>query len=117
MILVPSRMYANSANKPTIHQINKDFNTVEEFLTYTNFYSIFDSEELKKWCQQRNCYILKMTYNIALTKRVTNGYLVDELKMSPNYWGFFQLTDEQFDAILKKGEVDESVIINQAGVR
>ncbi len=96
---------------------NKDFNTVEEFLTYTNFYSIFDSEELKKWCQQRNCCILKMTYNIALTKRVTNGYLVDELKMSPNYWGFFQLTDEQFDAILKKGEVDESVIINQAGVR
>lgn len=96
---------------------NKDFNTVEEFLTYTNFYSIFDSEELKKRCQQRNCYILKMTYNIALTKRVTNGYLVDELKMSPNYWGFFQLTDEQFDAILKKGEVDESVIINQAGVR
>ena len=58
---------------------NKDFNTVEEFLTYTNFYSIFDSEELKKWCQQRNCCILKMTYNIALTKRVTNGYLVDEL--------------------------------------
>ncbi|MBO4599041.1 MAG: N-acetyltransferase [Bacteroidaceae bacterium] len=93
---------------------NKDFNTVEEFLTYTNFYSIFDSEELKKWYQQRNCYILKMTYNIALTKRVTNGYLVDELKMSPKYWGFFQLKDEQFDTILKKGEVDESVIINQA---
>jgi hypothetical protein len=43
-----------------------------------------------------------MTYNIALTKRVTNGYLVDELRMAPNYWGFFQLTDEQFNAILKK---------------
>ena len=42
----------------------------------------------------------------------TNGYLVDELKMAPKYWGFFQLTDEQFDAILKKGEVDESIIIN-----
>jgi prophage protein len=53
-----------------------------------------------------------MTYNIALAKRVTNGYLVDELKMIPSYWGFFQLTDEQFNAILKKGEVDESIIIN-----
>lgn len=31
----------------------------------------------------------KMTYNIALTKRVTNGYLVDNLNMSPKYWGFF----------------------------
>ena len=32
--------------------------------------------------------------------------------MNPNYLGFFQLTDEQFDAILKKGEVDEGVIID-----
>lgn len=32
--------------------------------------------------------------------------------MSPKYWVFFQLTDEQFDAILKKGEVDEGVIID-----
>lgn len=47
---------------------NKDFATVEDFLAYTNFYSIFDSEELKQWYQQKNCYILKMTYNIALTK-------------------------------------------------
>ena len=91
---------------------NKDFATVDEFLAYTNFYSIFDSEELKQWYQQKNCYVLKMTYNIALTKRVTNGYLVDNLKMNPNYWGFFQLTDEQFDAILKKGEIDESVIVD-----
>ncbi len=91
---------------------NKDFANLEDFLAYTNYYSIFDTEDLKQWYQQRNCYILKMTYNIALTKRVTNGYLVDELRMAPNYWGFFQLTDEQFDAILKKGEIDESVIIN-----
>lgn len=91
---------------------DKDFANLEDFLAYTNYYSIFDPEELKQWYQQKNCCILKMTYNIALTKRVTNGYLVDELKMAPNYWGFFQLTDEQFDAILKKGEVDESVIIN-----
>ena len=91
---------------------NKDFANVEEFLSYTNFYSIFNHEELKQWYRQKNCYVLKMTYNIALTKRVTNGYMVDELKMAPQYWGFFQLTDEQFDAILKKGEVDESVIIN-----
>ena len=91
---------------------NKEFATVEDFLAYTNYYSIFNPDELKQWYRQKNCYVLKMTYNIALTKRVTNGYLVDELKMTPQYWGFFQLTDEQFDAILKKGEVDESVIIN-----
>lgn len=91
---------------------NKDFTKIEDFLEYTNYYSIFDSEELKQWYQQKNCYVIKMTYNIALTKRVTNGYLVDELKIMPKYWGFFQLTDDQFDSILKKGEIDESVIID-----
>lgn len=91
---------------------NKDFENVEDFLAYTNYYSIFNPEELRQWYLQKNCHVLKMTYNIALTKRVTNGFLVDELKMAPKYWGFFQLTDEQFNAILKKGEVDESVIIN-----
>ena len=91
---------------------NNDFANVEDFLAYTNYYSIFDPEELKKWYLQKKCYVLKMTYNIALTKRVTNGYLVDELGLAPSYWGYFQLTDSQFDAILKKGEVDESVIIN-----
>lgn len=91
---------------------NKDFANIEDFLAYTNYYSIFNPEELKQWYQQKNCYILKMTYNIALTKRVTNDYLVNKLKMSPKYWGFFQLSDEQFDTILKKGEVDESVIVN-----
>lgn len=90
----------------------RDFANVDAFLTYANYYSIFDPNELRQWYVKKNFTVLKMTYNIALTKRVTNGYLVDELKMSPNYWGFFQLTDEQFDAILKKGEVDESAIIN-----
>lgn len=48
---------------------NKDFATVEDFLAYTNFYSIFDSEELKQWYQQKNCYILKMTYNVSIQFR------------------------------------------------
>ncbi len=91
---------------------NKDFANIVDFITYTNYYSIFNPEELKQWYINKDCYVLKMTYNIALTKRVTNGYMVDELGMNPRYWGFFQLTDKQFDAILKKGEVDESVIIN-----
>lgn len=91
---------------------NRDFGNVEEFLAYANYYSIFDTNELKQWFGKKDFTVLKMTYNIALTKRVTNGYLVDELKMTPDYWGFFQLTDDQFDAILKKGEIDESIIIN-----
>lgn len=91
---------------------NTDFKTLEEFITYVNYYSIFDQQELRRWYQNKQCVIIKMTYNIALTKRVTNGFLIDHLKMSPKYWGFFQLTDQQFNEILKKGEIDESVIID-----
>ena len=89
-----------------------DFTSIEEFISYANYYSIFEQQELEQWFNKKNAVVIKMTYNIALAKRVTNGYLVDELKMIPSYWGFFQLTDEQFNAILKKGEVDESIIIN-----
>lgn len=92
---------------------NRDFATVEDFINYANYYSVFDIEELKQWYNKQTCVVLKMTYNIALTKRVTRAYLLDDLKISSDqYFGFFQLTDEQFDAILKKGEIDESVIIN-----
>lgn len=28
------------------------------------------------------------------------------------YWGFFQVTDEQFKDIIERGQVDESVIVD-----
>ena len=90
----------------------KDFQCVDDFVNYTNYYSIFDTKELMNWYNRKNCVVLKMTYNVAFKKRVTMDYLLNELKISPEYWGFFQLTDEQFSAILKKGEIDENIIID-----
>lgn len=93
----------------------ESFSTVEDYLAYTNKYSIFDKQDLITWYQQKNVIVLKMTYNIALSRRVTRGYLLDEVGISADrYWGFFQLTDIQFDAILKKGEINENIIINKA---
>lgn len=90
-----------------------DFKDVNEFVKYTNAYSIFDPIELRRWYRMRNVIVIRMTYNIALNKRVTRGFLLDEVGISPDlYWGFFQLNDEQFKAILKKGEIDENIIIN-----
>lgn len=90
-----------------------DFTNVNEFINYTNAYSIFEEADLKNWYKKGNVIILKMTYNIALTKRVTRGYLLDNIGISPDiYWGFFRLTDEQFQRILDKGEINENIIIN-----
>lgn len=91
----------------------ESFINVEDFITYTNYYSIFDKEELRQWFRKMNLVVIKMTYNIALNKRVTRGWLINELGISPYiYWGFFQLKPEQFSAILQKGEVDKNAVID-----
>lgn len=90
-----------------------DFSTIEDYLDYCGSYSIFSEYDLRKWYQNDNLVVIKMTYNIALAKRITRGMLLDEAGISPTlYWGFFQLTDNQFDYILKKGNVNENFIID-----
>lgn len=90
----------------------KDFANEEEFIAYANAYSVFNEKDLKSKFKG-NVYVIKMTYNIAFNKRVTRGYMIDVLKISSNqYWGFFQLNDDQFQGILDKAEINEGIIIN-----
>ena len=90
-----------------------DFSNMDEYLKYAQSYSIFGESDLRKWYSNENLVVIKMTYNIALGKRVTRGMLLDEAKISPTlYWGFFQLTDSQFDYIIDKGMVNENFIID-----
>jgi hypothetical protein len=90
-----------------------DFTNINDFINYTNAYSIFEENDLRSWYRKENVIVLKMTYNIALTKKVTRGYMLDNIGISPDiYWGFFRLTDEQFQGILEKGEINENIIIN-----
>lgn len=89
------------------------FANVGEFIKYTNFYSIFNERDLANWYRYRDIIVIKMIYNIALTKRVTRGVLLDEAGIpAEQYWGFFQLTDEQFCTILRKGEINENLIVD-----
>ncbi len=90
-----------------------DFSNLDDYLKYCVKYSIFGEADLKKWYKNDSLVVIKMTYNIALTKRVTRGMLLDEAKISPTlYWGFFQLTDSQFNYIIDKGEVNENFIVD-----
>ena len=91
----------------------KDFTSIDDYLKYCRSYSIFTEDDLRKWFRNDDMVVIKMTYNIALGKRITRGMLLDEAKISSTlYWGFFQLTDEQFDYILKKGKVNENFIVD-----
>ena len=83
------------------------------FVNYTNRYSVFKEYELRRWYRTRNCFIvIKMLYNIAFTKKVINKVMKEQVGLNPEYWGFFKLTDAQFDKLLELGEIDERYIID-----
>ena len=89
------------------------FKTLEEFLKYCKPYSIFTDEELMNFYKTKKYpYIIKMTYNLAFKRRVTNGDLIDYIGLKPNYWGVFEVNRIQFNQIIRSGEVNESLIVN-----
>lgn len=93
----------------------RDFTDITDFTQYTNKYSIFNPEDLKYWYQSKKFVVIKMTYNMALTKRLNRAYLLNEVGISAQqYWGFLQLTDEQFNKIIETGASYENIIINKA---
>ena len=91
----------------------RDFENEEEFIKYTNRYSVFKEHELRRWYKNKNNFIvIKMVYNIAFTKKVINMAMKEQVGLNPKYWGFFKLTDAQFDKLLELGEIDERYIID-----
>lgn len=89
------------------------FLDVKEYIDYTKPYSIFTQDELELWFKKENLVVIKMIYNIAFERKVTRGFMLDNLKISPNlYWGFFRLNDEQFNELLKEGKINENYIIH-----
>jgi stage III sporulation protein SpoIIIAA len=91
-----------------------DFSDLNDYLNYTSDYSIFNESELKYYYRTfNNLYVIKMTYNIALEKRLIRKKLIEELGMNgDDYWGVLKLTDQQFKDIVKEGQADESLIID-----
>lgn len=91
----------------------RDFENEEEFIKYTNRHSVFKEHELRRWYKYKNNFIvIKMVYNIAFTKKVINMVMKEQVGLKPKYWGFFKLTDAQFDKLLELGEIDERYIID-----
>lgn len=81
-----------------------EFRTFEEFYNYASKYSVFDKADLYKWYNRGGCKAIKMTYNVALEKRITRHDLIGEIGLDREiYWGFFELSDEQFQRIVQRG--------------
>lgn len=79
---------------------------------YCKNYSIFSDEDLNSFLHSgQSYYVIKMTYNVSLNKRIIQGRLKDEVGLNPAYWGFTRLTNEQFNSILSLGEVNSHYFI------
>ncbi|WP_130619825.1 N-acetyltransferase [Dyella amyloliquefaciens] len=88
------------------------FPDLEAFLAYCRPYSVFTDAELRNfWAAKKYPHVIRFTYNIALKKRVTRGFMIEDVGLdAAARWGFLPLTHAQFQQIIRKGEVDESLI-------
>ena len=90
-----------------------EFFNFNEFYEYASTYSIFDKADLWYWYAKGTCYTIKMTYNVALSKRIIRHELIESIGVDRNsYWGILPITDIQFNEIVRRGVENESIIIN-----
>lgn len=92
------------------------FESKGEFKKYCSPYSIFTDAELERfWSQRKYPNIFKFTYNVAFAKRPNRARLIEEVGLDEDkYWGFMRLSTAEFRHIARLGEIDESLIVNQA---
>lgn len=90
----------------------QDFGSFDEFAEYVKSRTIFSDEVLKNCYADRNMVVIRMIYNFALPHRLTQGTLKDQAQFSPDYWGFFPISDRQFRFILQQSQVHEGFIID-----
>ncbi len=92
----------------------RDFESHKDFLEYVESRSVFDRNDLQYWIDRTNGNVctIKITYNIALPKRINRDILLSVGFDNDVYWGLFKITDEQFKKILELGEVYEGVVIH-----
>jgi hypothetical protein len=89
------------------------FSSRKDFVSYCSPYSVFKEDELEQfWLRKKYPHVLRFTYNIALPKRITRGRMIEEMGFNASdYWGFMKLSEEQFYATLKAGEINEGLIV------
>lgn len=92
----------------------QDFDNVDNFLEYSNKYSVFNERDLRNWYRYKNnLKVIKMTYNVAFRKKIIRKELIEKAHMDiSKYWGVYSLTNEQFYKIIELGEANERYFID-----
>lgn len=114
--VAPARYRAVITSLCVVEEVRNihNFTSEESFMNYCRKGSVFDDNELKYFYRTKKYpQIIKMTYNLAMKKKVTNGDLIDHAGIQPYYWGCFNITKPQLKTILQLGQVNESLLFNK----
>lgn len=83
----------------------QSFTDEDEFMRFCEPYSVFTQEELRSYYRNKKYpWLIRFTYNLALTKRPNRKALLEEVGLTgaaDGYWGFFQISTKQLKQILK----------------
>lgn len=89
-----------------------EFASFDEFYAYASKYSVFNKADLNYWYNRGGCKAVKLTYNVAMKKRIVRHDLIEKAGLDRNeYWGFFSVTDQQFKRIVQLSEVNSSIFV------
>lgn len=94
-----------------------EFTSEQEFVERCASYSVFTEDELRGyWRKRRNSLTaVRMTYNFALDKRPNRKALIEDAGLDPDErWNVLSLTDQQFRTIVRLGQADDRLIVDQA---
>lgn len=90
-----------------------DFKNYQEYLSYCKKHSVFTEEELNFLYSKDNVVVLKMTYNLAMEKKLIRKTLIEQCGLDrAGYWGIMRLSKNQFGKIVELGGISESFIVN-----
>lgn len=94
-------------------KMRKDFAKYEDYYSYCKKHSVFKDDELQRLYHKKGFIILKLTYNLAMEKRLIRKNLIELCGIDRKaYPGFMPLNNTQFQKIIELGGIHESFIID-----
>lgn len=93
-------------------KLQDEFKTFDKFYDYASLYNALDKDDLNEDYNNGNLVAIKMTYNVALEKRITRHNLIEKAGLNRFAdWGCFEISDSEFEEILKLGNVNENFFV------
>lgn len=88
----------------------QSFSCEDEFIAYCSPFSVFRTRELREyWRSRRYPHVVRFTYNLALSRRVTRGEMIDHAGLDETKrWGCIPLSEAQMKAIVRLGRREGS---------